>query len=207
MKTSQLLSNLEAKHNQTGYFYLLLLTLVISPFSGCSTVKQWIGYEEEMTKAEITGNWYRRQWSPTFRRVAFQDQQKQIIAKFEASEPGHQAKPEPTETKTVLSPYKRMAIVRTPGEDEEATTLVAYEDEELKREYSRTLFLKPGQEGESTVFELYLPKTANSRWKLILQPHIEPETYREQGLFQYIAETFIKNIENIQGLVGIGLEW
>lgn len=161
---------------------------------GCQTIRQKILEEEEtLLEAEIVGLWYHKQWKPLYAKMAHEKSPLvQLRKSLRTVEQVADAFPDASEdTSPSTDPSLLWDLPRT-----------------SPMPSPRLLFLKPGDDGERAALEIYLPRQTSSRWSLILSPTVELNTKNpDQTLFDYVLQTLLLNIENIQGKAGVALEW
>jgi hypothetical protein len=200
---------------------------------GCHTIRQKIlGEEDTLTPGEIAGVHYQQNGYPVFQKIARRETQiarlkkwlQQVVeqnikadntvANDEQTEHASENQT-PTDNFTYEYTYANYRLY-THSESNylspEKITISKTSYRLASRENAyipqRTLFLEPGEEDQRPTIVIYLPRRVPSRWKIILSPDVEISGKDPtQGLFEYVMDTIIKNIENIQGKAGVALEW
>ena len=212
-------------------FILLICILFLFLFStGCSFVKYKVLQEkEELSNAELVGIWYHREWYPTYQHVAEYDTwDKRLVGWIERIVKENKQfialkKAKSTKKESKLAWNKDSDYYATTPEDvfEEVDapkndSIFAYKNVQAKflvadeQFVSNQILVSLGEEQASPSWQIqiYLRPRVESRWKLILSPTIEAgDKDPQSSLFEYLTSTLIKNIENIQGKVGIGVDF
>jgi hypothetical protein len=200
---------------------------------GCQTIRQKIlGEKDTLTPGEITGIYNQQNGYPVFQKVARHETQIARLKKWlqkaveqnvkiynalvnsEQIEQTPESQPPPDNftyeyTYTNYRQYThRVYLYQHSREISISKTSYRLVSDEYGIMPQRTLFLEPGEEDQRATIVIYLPRRVPSRWKVILSPDVDISGKDPtQGLFEYVMDTIIKNIENIQGKAGIALEW